>query len=109
MRECEGLTDALLYVIQTALGSSEIDSKVMHVHMCTHAQHARAHTHTFLFFYLCGDVLRLIHYILHYVQFMYVICMYVCIQNTFPSPLPKSYQLPPDPDLNPIVTQTLNP
>lgn len=28
MRECEGLTDALLYVIQTALGSSEIDSKV---------------------------------------------------------------------------------
>ncbi|KAG7227421.1 hypothetical protein INR49_000427, partial [Caranx melampygus] len=27
MRECEGLTDALLYVIQTALGSSEIDSK----------------------------------------------------------------------------------
>lgn len=32
MRECEGLTDALLYVIQTALGSSEIDSKVMHIH-----------------------------------------------------------------------------
>lgn len=28
MRECEGLTDALLFVIQTALGSSEIDSKV---------------------------------------------------------------------------------
>lgn len=28
MRECEGLTDALLYVIQAALGSSEIDSKV---------------------------------------------------------------------------------
>lgn len=28
MRECEGLTDALLYVIQSALGSSEIDSKV---------------------------------------------------------------------------------
>ncbi len=28
MRECEGLTDALLYVIQTALGTSEIDSKV---------------------------------------------------------------------------------
>ncbi|XP_058232489.1 catenin delta-2 isoform X3 [Hemibagrus wyckioides] len=27
MRECEGLTDALLFVIQTALGSSEIDSK----------------------------------------------------------------------------------
>lgn len=32
MRECEGLTDALLYVIQTALGSSEIDSKVTHSH-----------------------------------------------------------------------------
>lgn len=32
MRECEGLTDALLYVIQTALGSSEIDSKVTHTH-----------------------------------------------------------------------------
>ncbi|KAF7653549.1 hypothetical protein LDENG_00081190 [Lucifuga dentata] len=30
MRECEGLTDALLYVIQTALGSSEIDSKTSH-------------------------------------------------------------------------------
>lgn len=28
MRECDGLTDALLYVIQSALGSSEIDSKV---------------------------------------------------------------------------------
>ncbi|XP_064299461.1 catenin delta-2 isoform X5 [Phalacrocorax carbo] len=27
MRECDGLTDALLYVIQSALGSSEIDSK----------------------------------------------------------------------------------
>ncbi|CAL8379165.1 unnamed protein product [Arctogadus glacialis] len=27
MRECEGLTDALLFVIQTALGSNEIDSK----------------------------------------------------------------------------------
>ncbi|KAF3836042.1 hypothetical protein F7725_028600 [Dissostichus mawsoni] len=27
MRECDGLTDALLYVIQTSLGSSEIDSK----------------------------------------------------------------------------------
>lgn len=35
MRECEGLTDALLYVIQTALGSSEIDSKV----------HTRTQTH----------------------------------------------------------------
>ena len=32
MRECEGLTDALLYVIQTALGSSEIDSKVNLTH-----------------------------------------------------------------------------
>lgn len=28
MRECDGLTDALLFVIQTSLGSSEIDSKV---------------------------------------------------------------------------------
>ncbi|KAK0151898.1 Catenin delta-2 [Merluccius polli] len=28
MRECEGLTDALLFVIQTSLGSNEIDSKV---------------------------------------------------------------------------------
>lgn len=28
MRECDGLTDALLYVIQTSLGSNEIDSKV---------------------------------------------------------------------------------
>ncbi|MEQ2263466.1 Catenin delta-2 [Xenotaenia resolanae] len=28
MRECDGLTDALLYVIQISLGSSEIDSKV---------------------------------------------------------------------------------
>lgn len=28
MRECEGLTDALLFVIQTSLGSTEIDSKV---------------------------------------------------------------------------------
>lgn len=37
MRECEGLTDALLYVIQTALGSSEIDSKVAHTH--THTQY----------------------------------------------------------------------
>lgn len=36
MRECEGLTDALLYVIQTALGSSEIDSKVMLTHAPTH-------------------------------------------------------------------------
>lgn len=33
MRECEGLTDALLYVIQTALGSSEIDSKVTLSHI----------------------------------------------------------------------------
>lgn len=28
MRECDGLTDALLFVIQTSLGSNEIDSKV---------------------------------------------------------------------------------
>ncbi|KAK1885009.1 Catenin delta-2, partial [Dissostichus eleginoides] len=31
MRECDGLTDALLYVIQTSLGSSEIDMPQMHV------------------------------------------------------------------------------
>uniref|UniRef100_A0A8C8G0L7 Uncharacterized protein n=1 Tax=Oncorhynchus tshawytscha TaxID=74940 RepID=A0A8C8G0L7_ONCTS len=34
MRECEGLTDALLYVIQTALGSSEIDSKTIENCVC---------------------------------------------------------------------------
>uniref|UniRef100_A0A7N9AM13 Catenin (cadherin-associated protein), delta 2b n=1 Tax=Mastacembelus armatus TaxID=205130 RepID=A0A7N9AM13_9TELE len=34
MRECEGLTDALLYVIQTALGSSEIDSKTVENSVC---------------------------------------------------------------------------
>ncbi|CAJ1071488.1 catenin delta-2b isoform X7 [Xyrichtys novacula] len=34
MRECEGLTDALLYVIQTALGSSEIDSKTVENGVC---------------------------------------------------------------------------
>lgn len=34
MRECDGLTDALLYVIQSALGSSEIDSKVCRI--CIH-------------------------------------------------------------------------
>uniref|UniRef100_A0A8C3B474 Catenin (cadherin-associated protein), delta 2b n=1 Tax=Cyclopterus lumpus TaxID=8103 RepID=A0A8C3B474_CYCLU len=34
MRECEGLTDALLYVIQTALGSSEIDSKTVENCVC---------------------------------------------------------------------------
>lgn len=33
MRECDGLTDALLYVIQSALGSSEIDSKVCHLRL----------------------------------------------------------------------------
>lgn len=37
MRECEGLTDALLYVIQTALGSSEIDSKVTAAHVQSQA------------------------------------------------------------------------
>ena len=37
MRECEGLTDALLFVIQTALGSNEIDSKVpAHVCLCSY-------------------------------------------------------------------------
>uniref|UniRef100_A0A4W5LVF4 Catenin (cadherin-associated protein), delta 2b n=1 Tax=Hucho hucho TaxID=62062 RepID=A0A4W5LVF4_9TELE len=34
MRECEGLTDALLYVIQTALGNSEIDSKTIENCVC---------------------------------------------------------------------------
>ncbi|KAM6948497.1 catenin delta-2b [Aplochiton taeniatus] len=34
MRECDGLTDALLYVIQTALGSSEIDSKTIENCVC---------------------------------------------------------------------------
>uniref|UniRef100_A0A8B9KGS3 Catenin (cadherin-associated protein), delta 2a n=1 Tax=Astyanax mexicanus TaxID=7994 RepID=A0A8B9KGS3_ASTMX len=34
MRECEGLTDALLFVIQTALGSSEIDSKTIENCVC---------------------------------------------------------------------------
>lgn len=33
MRACEGLTDALLYVIQSALGSSDIDSKVRCRHL----------------------------------------------------------------------------
>lgn len=53
MRECEGLTDALLYVIQTALGSSEIDSKValphtmQRQHPCTHSVMASgSFTHT---------------------------------------------------------------
>uniref|UniRef100_A0AAR2KY12 Catenin delta 2 n=1 Tax=Pygocentrus nattereri TaxID=42514 RepID=A0AAR2KY12_PYGNA len=34
MRECEGLTDALLFVIQTALGSTEIDSKTIENCVC---------------------------------------------------------------------------
>ncbi|XP_036266187.1 catenin delta-2 isoform X5 [Pipistrellus kuhlii] len=34
MRECEGLTDALLYIIQSALGSSEIDSKTVENCVC---------------------------------------------------------------------------
>ncbi|XP_024921902.1 catenin delta-2b isoform X2 [Cynoglossus semilaevis] len=34
MRECEGLTDALLFVIQTALGSSKIDSKTVENCVC---------------------------------------------------------------------------
>ncbi|XP_078543778.1 catenin delta-2 isoform X3 [Lissotriton helveticus] len=34
MRECDGLTDALLYVIQAALGSSEIDSKTVENCVC---------------------------------------------------------------------------
>ncbi|CAL8311701.1 unnamed protein product [Merluccius merluccius] len=34
MRECEGLTDALLFVIQTSLGSNEIDSKTIENCVC---------------------------------------------------------------------------
>ncbi|XP_006893234.1 PREDICTED: catenin delta-2-like isoform X1 [Elephantulus edwardii] len=34
MRECDGLTDALLYVVQSALGSSEIDSKTVENCVC---------------------------------------------------------------------------
>ncbi|KAL1006620.1 hypothetical protein UPYG_G00074550 [Umbra pygmaea] len=34
MRECDGLTDALLYVIQTALGSNDIDSKTIENCVC---------------------------------------------------------------------------
>ncbi|XP_031759542.1 transcription factor E2F7 isoform X9 [Xenopus tropicalis] len=34
MRECDGLTDALLYVIQSALGSSDIDSKTVENCVC---------------------------------------------------------------------------
>ncbi|XP_077364623.1 catenin delta-2 isoform X2 [Festucalex cinctus] len=34
MRECDGLTDALLYVIQTSLGSTEIDSKTVENCVC---------------------------------------------------------------------------
>uniref|UniRef100_A0A672NCZ2 Catenin delta-2-like n=1 Tax=Sinocyclocheilus grahami TaxID=75366 RepID=A0A672NCZ2_SINGR len=34
MRECEGLTDTLLFVIQTSLGSSEIDSKTIENCVC---------------------------------------------------------------------------
>uniref|UniRef100_A0AAX7T8H0 Catenin delta 2 n=1 Tax=Astatotilapia calliptera TaxID=8154 RepID=A0AAX7T8H0_ASTCA len=34
MRECDGLTDALLYVIQTSLGSNEIDSKTVENCVC---------------------------------------------------------------------------
>ncbi|CAN2389179.1 dendritic spine morphogenesis [Pristimantis euphronides] len=34
MRECDGLTDALLYVIQYALGSTEIDSKTVENCVC---------------------------------------------------------------------------
>ncbi|KAM8966264.1 catenin delta-2 isoform 4-T4 [Pelodytes ibericus] len=34
MRECDGLTDALLHVIQSALGSSEIDSKTVENCVC---------------------------------------------------------------------------
>ncbi|XP_056593759.1 catenin delta-2 isoform X2 [Triplophysa dalaica] len=34
MRECDGLTDTLLFVIQTSLGSSEIDSKTIENCVC---------------------------------------------------------------------------
>uniref|UniRef100_A0A7N8WW00 Catenin delta 2 n=1 Tax=Mastacembelus armatus TaxID=205130 RepID=A0A7N8WW00_9TELE len=34
MRECDGMTDALLYVIQTSLGSNEIDSKTVENCVC---------------------------------------------------------------------------
>ncbi|KAK6299549.1 hypothetical protein J4Q44_G00295820 [Coregonus suidteri] len=34
MRECDGLTDSLLYVIQTALGSNDIDSKTIENCVC---------------------------------------------------------------------------
>uniref|UniRef100_A0A8C7GA93 Catenin delta 2 n=1 Tax=Oncorhynchus kisutch TaxID=8019 RepID=A0A8C7GA93_ONCKI len=34
MRECDGLTDALLYVIQSALGSNDIDSKTIENCVC---------------------------------------------------------------------------
>uniref|UniRef100_A0A8C1AMK8 Catenin (cadherin-associated protein), delta 2a n=1 Tax=Cyprinus carpio carpio TaxID=630221 RepID=A0A8C1AMK8_CYPCA len=34
MRECEGLTDTLLFVIQTSLGSTEIDSKTIENCVC---------------------------------------------------------------------------
>ncbi|KAM6976564.1 catenin delta-2 [Aplochiton taeniatus] len=34
MRECDGLTDALLYVIQTSLGSGDIDSKTIENCVC---------------------------------------------------------------------------
>ncbi|KAG7525604.1 catenin delta-2-like isoform X1 [Solea senegalensis] len=34
MRECDGLTDALLFVIQTSLGSNEIDSKTVENCVC---------------------------------------------------------------------------
>ncbi|XP_073443727.1 catenin delta-2 isoform X2 [Dendrobates tinctorius] len=34
MRECDGLTDALLFVIQSALGSNEIDSKTVENCVC---------------------------------------------------------------------------
>uniref|UniRef100_H3CLK3 Catenin delta 2 n=1 Tax=Tetraodon nigroviridis TaxID=99883 RepID=H3CLK3_TETNG len=34
MRECDGLTDALLFVIQTSLGSSEIDSQTVENCVC---------------------------------------------------------------------------
>lgn len=46
MRECEGLTDALLYVIQSALGSSEIDSKVgwLHLQSIFTMKHTRNHS-----------------------------------------------------------------
>lgn len=80
MRECEGLTDALLYVIQTALGSSEIDSKVTLAHTnspslsLTHAQnHLHENTCTYTQWWkitlMCVYVCVCLH-----------VCVYISVQ-----------------------------